>query len=368
MLHPKISLAFLFLIIFIGLFIIACDEEVPSSDEELVAYGGVKPDTLPSFAEIDLYSSSSPLNTPIGSNPSIDPDNNALVDKLVAGGDFLLSLKRYSSTVYIADASTPRHDVYLPCGSEWEMGFDLLVDVPIPDGAEPAFDGEPGDGQPFGCGEGSEQDNHMVVLDLEARCEYDFWQARKTTEGWYASWANSISLDSDGIYDHGLSTRGSGFAFLGGVIWPDELQSGHIDHALSFNSPYTKSGGPVSPATDSDGEINQTHAIPEGALFQLDPTLDLSSLNLTSYEMTIAEALQVYGMYLVDNGTSGVGLYAVDPKSVNGNPYAGVLPDEDWPFLSNIPLESFRVIEMGPQNGNYQDELDIVDSGCASFE
>lgn len=207
----------------------------------------------------------------------------------------------------------------------------------------------------------------MVVLDLENRCEYDFWQARKTTEGWLASWANGISMDSDGIYPHGLSTRGSGFAFLGGVIWPDELQIGHIDHALAFNHPFTKAGGPVAPATDSDGEVNQQNAIPEGALLQLNPDLDLTSLGLTPYEMTIAVALQEYGMYLVDNGSSGVGLYAIDPKCVIGNPYEGVLPDEDWPTIANIPLDQFRVIEMGPQNENYQVELGIIESSCNSF-
>ncbi len=273
----------------------------------------------------------------------------------------------FSATVFITDAKTPRQDVYLTCGPYWDMGVSYLQDVPIPDAAEPAYDGDPGDSYPYGCGDGAEQDNHMVILDVENRCEYDFWQARKTTDGWYASWANSISMDSDGIYHHGMSTRGSGFAFLGGVIWPDELKNGRIDHALTFNHPYTKSGGSVAPATDTDGEVNRDDAIPEGALLQLNPDLDLTTLDLTSYEHTIAVALQEYGMYLVDNGTNGVGLYAIDPKSASTNPYEGVLPDEDWPFLPNIPLTKFRVIKMGPQNGNFQEELEIVANDCATF-
>jgi hypothetical protein len=358
-----IILGLLVLVFFTG-----CEEDEATLSDEIIVEYGAKPDTLPTFAQVDLYSDTSPFNTLIPDNPSIDANNEALVSKLAEGGDFLITVKRFSSPVYIATASTPRYDVYIPCGSAWELGLNCLLDVPIPDGAEPASDGEPGDPLPFGCGEGSDQDNHMVVLDLENRCEYDFWTARKTTEGWFANWASSISMDSDGVYPHGMSTRGSGLAFMGGVIWPDELHNGVIDHALSFNHPYTKSGGPVAPATDSDGEINQSNAIPEGALFQLNPDLDLGSLNLTPYELTVAVALQRYGMYLVDNGSSGIGLYAIDPKSVNGNPYEGVLPDEEWPLLSNIPLDEFRVIEMGPQNGNYQDELTPYENDCASYE
>ena len=53
----------------------------------------------------------------------------------------------------------------------------------------------------------------MIIMDLGTRCEYDFWQARKVSGKWIASWGNSISLDSSGVYEKALSTRGSGFAF-----------------------------------------------------------------------------------------------------------------------------------------------------------
>lgn len=54
-----------------------------------------------------------------------------------------------------------------------------MKDVPIPDWAEPGFDGGH---LPTGCGEDSDQDNHMIILDLSTRCEYDLWQARKTNK------------------------------------------------------------------------------------------------------------------------------------------------------------------------------------------
>src|SRR3989338_2191484 len=117
----------------------------------------------------------------------------------------------------------------------------------------------------------------MVILDLENRCEYDFWQARKVNGVWEASWGSGISLDGSGIQANGMSSRGSGFSSLAGLIWPDELKNG-ISHALIFAYPYTKSGGPVYPAPDSDGEDTNAFALPEGARVRLDPNFDISKL------------------------------------------------------------------------------------------
>lgn len=185
----------------------------------------------------------------------------------------------------------------------------------------------------------------------------------------FASWGNSIRMDSSGVFPKRLSARGSGFVFLGGVIWPDELKSRRIEHALAFSYPFPKSGGPVPPATDSDGESKRDNAIPEGALLQLNPKLDLGNLNLSPYEKTIAKALQEYGMILVDGGgNQDVGLQAIDPISVTVNPYHDILPDEDWVPLPNIPLKEFRLMKLPHQISNWQANLGLVPSGCGVFQ
>jgi len=327
---------------------------------------GDKPDTLPHIGSVGLYSSASPLNQVIAADPEIDPGSATMMAQFATAGDMVISFKQYSAPIFFADSSTPKVSVALECGSVWEMGVTMFQNVPVPPWSEPANDT---DGAPIGtgCAEDGDQDNHMVVLDLDARCEYDFWQMRKTsTGGWSASWANSISLDGDGIYDAGLSTRGSGFAFPGGLIWPDELESGQMTHALIFNYTFTRSGGPVLPATDSDGITDGDNAIPEGALLQLDPSFDVSGLS--GYELTIAKGLQKYGMYLADTGgESGIGLYAIDPKSAETNPFADVFPDVDWPGLPNIPLDRFRVIKMSDQDGGFADKIDLIASGCGTM-
>jgi hypothetical protein len=334
----------------------------------------LKPETLPLFTSLNLYNASSPFNKQIDFGADIDPNSEALIQNLLTAtngkDEFVLQLKQYSTTVFIADNSTTKFDVKLACGSTWEMGVNFLTQVPIPDFAEPSFDSD-GSDNPIKvgkCGEDSDQDNNMVIIDLENRCEYDFWQMRKENGAWVASWANGISLDSNGIYEKGLSTRGSGFAFLGGVIWPDELKNGEIKHALVFNYPFTKSGGPVAPATDSDGVTNNQNTIPEGALLRLDSSLNLENLDLTGVAKTMAKALQKYGMYLVDTGgDSGIGFYVIDPKSTKTNPYLSVLPNEDFPIIKNIPINKLQVMKLPPQDANYQDKLDLVTNACAQF-
>ncbi len=331
-----------------------------------------KPSALPAFESLRLYSPDSPLNHKIARDAKIDSGSAGYVDLVVRSaeeGGFVIELKQYTTTVFFADSTTPTTDVYLTCGPEW-AGVEMLKDVPIPPFAEPTIDSDGADNPiPFGgCGSDADQDNQMVILDPASRCEFDFFQARKENGRWVASFANSISMDGDGIYEGGLSARGSGFTTLAGLIWPDELEKGVITHALIFSYPHAKAGGPVAPATESDGVSTNPHALPEGARLRLDPAIDLDSLDLSGAERTIATALQLYGMFLVDDGSFGVSIEAVNPASVRGNPFEGLLPDEDYPSLSHIPLEGLQVLELGPQDPAADENGGLYPSGCGSME
>lgn len=340
---------------------------VLEDDEELDLSS--QPSALPSFSSLNLYSSSSPFNTPIGENPAIDANSETLVESLVASLKAVVQVNQYSTPVFFADGLTPRTDVELACGEFWELGITHMISIPIPDWAEASadVDGDP----PVGCGEESGQDNFMVILDLENRCEYDFWQARQEGENWIASFGVGLSMDSTGVLETGLSARGSGFAFLGGVIWPDELVNGQITHPLAFSYEFTKAGGPVSPATDSDGLSEEAFALPEGALVQLDPALDLDTLDLEPFERTIAKAMQEYGMLLVDSGSAGpVGFYAIDPDSVTGNMWSDIWGEEDFVSLENLDFTSlpFRVLELGDQNADFQQQLALNAGSCSAYQ
>ena len=72
-------------------------------------------------------------------------------------------------------------------------------------------------------------------------------------------------------------------------------------------------------------------------------------------------------MYLVDDGGSGIVLYAIDPKSTRDNPYQGLLPDEDWPLFGGIPLGEFRVLTVGAHLADYEENLAPHQSGCGQY-
>jgi hypothetical protein len=207
----------------------------------------------------------------------------------------------------------------------------------------------------------------MTIIDLANGCEYDFWQARRDGAGaWEASWMAAHPSDGNGIFPHGLSGRASGFAYLMGAVWPDEIASGEIRHAIAVSYPYTRAGGPVAPATSSDGITQTESAIPIGARFRLSPGLDLDALGLASHEKVIARALQVYGAFIVDTGgESGIAIYGIDARSTAKNPWHGVTPLEDLVYLEGIPLDQLEVLSFGPQS---DEESRLPQNRCTHFD
>ena len=249
---------------------------------------GAIPVSSPTSTFERLYSDDSPFNQKIAVGAPIDSKSAHMIGSLVRAGrkqGFLIALKRWTIPIYYASADTPRYRVRMT--AKWAPA-SWFEGVPIPDGAapDPAADG------------------HMVIIDRDTGCEYDFWRAKKRKSGkWRASWGNSLRTDGDGIFPRGLSARGSGFA------------------------------------------------------------LELDSLGLTRYERIIAEALQQYGMILADNG-GGVELQAVHPMSYDDDVYAGVLPDRRYVYLNNIPLDRFEVLQLPPETDL---ENAIVPSGCGTL-
>lgn len=278
-----------------------------------------------------LYAPTSPFNTPIPANARVDPNSPRYVAGLkeaAEGRGITIALRKWTVPVYQAGRATPRVNVQLT--ASWRSA-DWMQNVPIPPSAAP----DPGG------------DAHMTVVDRTSGCEFDFYDARTAGGKWSADWANALLLAGRGTYPGGNSARGSGFSNLAGLIWPQELKARVIQHALMFSYPHTSARGAVAPATETDGASARADALPEGARLQLDPGLDLARLPLRPYERTIARALQRYGMYLGDTG-GGLGLYAVHPQSFRSDRYAGLLPPVDYPQLPNIPIDRFRVLELGP--------------------
>jgi hypothetical protein len=276
-----------------------------------------------------LYSNRSPLNQPIAAGAQVDPGSDEMVQGIVDATrkrPLVVAVRYFTVPVFFAGKSTARHDVSL--NAPWAAEKTLkAVPIPARARADPSSDG------------------YMAVIDRSTGSEYDFWQASRRRHGsWSASWAGRISTLGSGIFlRHGA--RASGFSLLAGLIFPGSLREGRIDHALVLSYPHTRAGPPVPPATSSDGRSTGPNTIPEGARIQLDPSLDLSQLQLRPYELTIARALQTYGAFVGDTG-GAVSLFAAQPLAYARNPYSGLLPNLDYVPLDHIPLDRLRVLKL----------------------
>ncbi len=300
----------------------ACGPLVATSSEAPLATRGKL--ALPPF------SPSSPFNTPIPSTAVVSSSSAELVAKLAEVGrvrGFGVAVREWTAPVYFSTPAT--QPVTVPLTASFATR-QVSRPIPIPRWARPDPEG----------------DGHMVVIDTTTGCEHDFWRATRAADGtWSAAWQNSVPLAGNGVFPAPLlSARGSGFALTAGLIHPEELEAGVIEHALLFSYRHTKKGPPVWPATESDGQTRETYAMPMGSLLRLDPALDLGTLDLTPVERTIGRALQVYGMYLGDTG-GAVSLYAVHPASYKQNPYGDFFESGPYTLLRKLPMERLQVLE-----------------------
>lgn len=283
-----------------------------------------------------FHSPDSIWRTPVPSSAAIDPHSAAYVARF-AGPEPTVALRNYTAPIFAADEHTPHYPI-APTAS-YSTPEATLSRVPIPDNAK----ADPG------------TDGHLAVLDRSSNCLYEMYRARKVGGVWTAEWVNGTPAEGNGIYPDGLATRASGISIGAGLIWPEELNKGEIDHALVFAYPYVATGGPVAPATRSDGTITGPDALPEGAHLVLDPDLDLSTLKLTGPELTIARALQTYGMYLADS-SRGLSLFAVHPQSYEHDPYAdlfGAGDDNVYAGIGAIPFDKMKVLQLGKRTVAY---------------
>jgi hypothetical protein len=275
-----------------------------------------------------LYGSTSFWNTPIPSSPAIDPNSAAMVNSSLtnySGSANFAPTNDWGKAIAYANALSRAYTVgctLYDCGA--------LITFRIPSYAQPT----------------TGSDHHLIVINPSATNELDMWLAaaawsagsRYLTNptGWGAVCAQGQHCDG---------AVAAGYDAFGGVVRPEEIAQGHIDHALFFTTPYTRSGFIACPATHTDGVANDANALPEGARIQLDPAFNVDAQPWPYYEKVIAHALQTYGAYLGDTGGS-----ISFPGEANINrgydawSLAGVSATSH--SLASLPWSSFRVLQV----------------------
>ena len=235
--------------------------------------------------------------------------------------------------------------VQLDPGS-WKLGLQQTFEaVPIPPDAVPALG----------------PDAHMTVWQPSSDRLWEFYQARKLSDGWHASFGGAIASVSrfPGYYTRdawpGLSqswwgATATSLPVVAGTITIAELRAGVIPHALALNIPWALPDVYSWPAQRTDGTSTDPDAIPEGARFRLDPDLDIDSLDLPPVTRTMAKAMQRYGMIVRDQTGHAVSFFAensaqfgTDPYTGAGGLFGGMTPDQ---LTRALPWEHLQLVEM----------------------
>ncbi|MDQ6915774.1 MAG: hypothetical protein M3155_08190 [Actinomycetota bacterium] len=274
-----------------------------------------------------LFADSSPFNVPIPPNPALDPASARMVagaiQPYVGGANFTNSAE-WGIPVFYANRRSRRYRV----------SCDRYCSAPV------GFPRIPSDAR---ASTGS--DGHLAVLDPADGSELDMWLARRTPTGWVGGVRSLAELGGSGVHCRACGRPdAAGFALAAGIVRPEEIAQGHIDHALVITTPHTRGGLKACPAVGTDGDSGDSAALPLGARVQLDPGLNVDALGLPGWQKTIARALQTYGAYVVDTG----GSLSIRAESNLGRGYdawalAGV---PDFPSISGLPWQLLRVLQI----------------------
>ena len=186
-----------------------------------------------------FYAATSFWNSPIVPNRPIDADSANMISSSILPYATRATLNNtdWGIAFVVGSPTDPAYNV--TCTIYCDQGTSFSIHIPA--GTQPSV--------------GS--DHHLVVRNGDT--EYDMWvasyNARDNT--WSANAVNYTSITGWGAEctpgQHCNSAVAAGFAGMGGVIRPEEIQQGHIDHALSLVIPGAKAGYIACPATHTDG-------------------------------------------------------------------------------------------------------------------
>jgi hypothetical protein len=266
-------------------------------------------------------------NSPVGTTP-VTASSSALISYFLAHSPHPnMTLRDWGVAVSETHSSDSLFSV--PCTRYLNCTLGAFGSFAIPQTAAP----DPSD------------DGYLAVVDPSSQREWDMWQAQSSGGSWSASAGAALATTGNGTAPAGTASGdAANLPLLGGIVRPEEILQGHIDHALVFGMPNVSGLGHVCPATHNDGSSSDPTALLEGTRLQLDPSVNVDSLAIPAWQKTIARALQTYGMYLRDQGGSFV-IYAENPvgRGYDAWTKAG-LPTGDSVSIAGIPWAKLRVV------------------------
>lgn len=291
------------------------------------------------------FSATSPWNTQVVGQP-VDPDSRGLIKRAQLrtvqveqpNGDFRRQERRITVgltvnvtrwTVPVFSDNQPGAVERIAVCRQFDCGPDAITSLTVPPDAcpDPQYDG------------------WMTALDTSAGIAYDLWRARCEMDGSLSyHYVKTWELDGPGFQQPGgVSARGSGLPLFAGLITPEEIESGRIDHALAISVPGAAKRRYVQPASRTDG-VGSLDSLPEGARIRLRSGAEkrltktfVRNGTQRAAAGTIIDALERYGAIVVDRSAAPT-MYAQ-----RNFDWTGLLPLN---LLQDIPLSRFEVVAL----------------------
>jgi hypothetical protein len=182
----------------------------------------------------------------------------------------------------------------------------------------------------------AEGDRHVILVDPGNGMFHEFWQAKRTDEGWQASNAATWDLRT-GAYrkERWTSADAAGLPIFPAVVRHDECARGMVDHAMRFTVKRTRRGY-VLPATHWASSSREASLPRMGERFRLRKDFDVSGF--PPHVQAILKGLQKYGMLVADNGSDW---------------WMSIAPDrrlEGLETLHRLKGADFEVVETGARS------------------
>jgi hypothetical protein len=243
----------------------------------------------------------------------------------------------YDHPIYYSRPSDPAYTVHC---RKWVSSCTAEgVQVKIPTQARPA----------------GGSDAHMSVIDQDAGWEYDFWQTEPRSSSGGTLWIGHGgrtrigTSDSTGLGSSSLpnASTAAHFGLAAGVVRPEELAAGQINHALFMTAKCTNgtyvwpARGPGVGRTCASMGLSNENAPALGQHFFLDMTTsEIQALSIPAWKKTVLRAMAEYGMFVGDTGSTYLG-YGIVVES--GSSYTSFGQADPWMSLAKrfgIPQSS----------------------------
>ena len=191
---------------------------------------------------------------------------------------------------------------------------------------------------PIEGGASSGGDRHVLVLDADNWKLYELFDAHPVNGGerWTAGSGAVFDLSSNSLRPAGwTSADAAGLPILPGLVRYDEVvEQKEINHALRFTCPTTRRGY-VAPARHFASSRTDASQPPMGMRVRLKSTVNVNAF--PPNVQVILRALQKYGMFLADNGSS---FYVSGAHDMRWN-------DDELGAMKQLHGRDFEVVKMG---------------------